>query len=89
MQVLSSLKAVLVRATVSKTMQVKAQWGGICSSLSQETMLRKVMMDISVPQPTGGPPARGLEECRCPPQVGRRQVEVVSPWPAAVLRPFL
>ena len=31
----------------------------------QETMLRKVMMDIAVPEPTGGPPATGLEECRC------------------------
>ena len=49
-QVLSGLKAILVRGTVSKTMQ--------------ETRLRKVMMDIAVPEPTGGPPATGLEECR-------------------------
>ena len=49
-QVLADLKGILVRGTVSKTMQ--------------ETMLRKVMMDIAVPEPTGGPPATGLEECR-------------------------
>ena len=49
-QVLADLKGILVRGTVSKTMQ--------------ETMLRKVMMDIAVPEPTGGPPAKGLEECR-------------------------
>ena len=29
-------------------------------------MIRKVMMDISVPQMTGGPPASGVEECQCP-----------------------
>ena len=49
-KVLADLKGILVRGTVSKTMQ--------------ETMLRKVMMDIAVPEPTGGPPATGLEECR-------------------------
>ena len=29
-------------------------------------MIRKAMMDISVPQNTGGPPANGVEECECP-----------------------
>ena len=29
-------------------------------------MIRKVMMDISVPQMTGGPIASGVEECQCP-----------------------
>ena len=30
------------------------------------TFIRKVMMDIAVPQVTGGPLATGIEECRCP-----------------------
>ena len=29
-------------------------------------MIQKAMMDISVPQNTGGPPASGVEECECP-----------------------
>ena len=29
-------------------------------------MIRKVMMDIAIPQKTGGPLATGIEECQCP-----------------------
>ena len=29
-------------------------------------MIKKAMMDISVPENTGGPPAEGVEECECP-----------------------
>ena len=31
-----------------------------------EVMIKKAMMDISVPENTGGPPAEGVEECECP-----------------------
>lgn len=31
-----------------------------------ETAIRKTMMDIGVPQMTGGPMVEGAEECRCP-----------------------
>ena len=31
-----------------------------------ETFLKKVTIDIAVPQNTGGPPATGAEECHCP-----------------------
>ena len=41
-----------MRATVGKEME--------------EAMIRKVMMDISIPEMTGGPPASGIEECECP-----------------------
>lgn len=32
------------------------------------SMIRKVMMDIAVPQETGGPLASSVEECACPPE---------------------
>lgn len=31
-----------------------------------ETYIRKTMLDIAVPQMTGGPLVQGAEECRCP-----------------------
>ena len=31
-----------------------------------ETRIRKTMLDIAVPQMTGGPMVVGSEECRCP-----------------------
>eukprot|EP00092_Neocalanus_flemingeri_P030526 GFUD01033144.1.p1 GENE.GFUD01033144.1~~GFUD01033144.1.p1 ORF type:complete len:1379 (+),score=380.56 GFUD01033144.1:81-4217(+) len=51
-KVLSNIESLLVRTTISREMD--------------EAMIRKVMMDISVPQNTGGPPASGVEECQCP-----------------------
>ena len=32
----------------------------------EEARIRKVMMDISIPEMTGGPRATGVEECECP-----------------------
>merc|ERR1719150_9986 len=52
MEVLSDIESILVRSSVSNTMEM--------------SMIRKVMMDIAVPQMTGGPPAE-VEECLCPP----------------------
>ena len=49
----SLLQSILVRATVTAS--------------TTESFLRKVMMDIAVPQLTGGPLVAGAEECRCPP----------------------
>ena len=37
------------------------------TSSTEESFLRKVMLDIAVPQLTGGPLVSGAEECRCPP----------------------
>jgi len=51
--VLSNIEEILVRSSVSKGMSM--------------SMLRKVMMDIAVPQMTGGPQADTVEECVCPP----------------------
>ncbi len=34
---------------------------------TMETAIRKAMLDIAVPQMTGGPLVSGAEECRCPP----------------------
>ena len=47
------LQSVLVRGSVSEG--------------TVETGLRKTMLDIGVPQMTGGPLVEGAEECRCPP----------------------
>ena len=44
----------MVRSSVSNSMKM--------------SMIRKVMMDIAVPQMTGGPAADTVEECVCPPQ---------------------
>ena len=52
LNVLSNIETILVRATVAKDMD--------------EASIKKVSMDIAVPQMTGGPPAFGAEECRCP-----------------------
>jgi len=53
LKVLSNIEAILVRATVARDMD--------------STSIKKVAMDIAVPQLTGGPPTSGAEECRCPP----------------------
>ena len=45
-------QAILVRATTAEGMD--------------ETRIRKTMLDIAVPQMTGGPMVVGSEECRCP-----------------------
>ena len=47
------LQSVLVRGSVSEG--------------TVETGLRKTMLDIGVPQMTGGPLVEEAEECRCPP----------------------
>ena len=52
LRVLSSIEAILVRATVCRDMERAA--------------ISRVNMDIAVGQETGGPPAVGAEECRCP-----------------------
>jgi len=52
LKVLSNIETILVRATVARDMD--------------EASIKKVSMDIAVPQMTGGPPASGAEECRCP-----------------------
>ena len=41
-------------------------------------MMRKVMMDIAVPQMTGGPLASSVEECVCPPQYSGASCEECS-----------
>jgi laminin alpha 3/5 len=48
-----AVQSILVRATVTAS--------------TEESFLRKVMMDIAVAQVTGGPLVAGAEECRCPP----------------------
>ena len=53
LRVLSSIEAILVRATVCRDME--------------RTSISRANMDIAVAQQTGGPPAVGAEECRCPP----------------------
>ena len=53
LRVLSSIDTILVRASVARNMETAA--------------ISRVNMDIAVPQATGGPPALGAEECRCPP----------------------
>ena len=53
LKVLSNIEALLVRATVARDME--------------STSIKKVAMDIAVPQMTGGPPTTRAEECRCPP----------------------
>jgi len=52
LKILSNIEAILVRATVTRDMD--------------STSIKKVAMDIAVPQETGGPPTSGAEECRCP-----------------------
>merc|ERR1740128_1375711 len=52
LQALSNIQAILVRATTAEGMD--------------ETRIRKTMLDIAVPQMTGGPMVVGSEECRCP-----------------------
>ena len=42
------------------------------------SMMRKVMMDIAVPQMTGGPLASSVEECVCPPQYSGASCEECS-----------
>ena len=41
-------------------------------------MMRKVMMDIAVPQMTGGPLASSVEECVCPPEYSGASCEQCS-----------
>jgi len=53
LKVLSNIEALLVRATVARDME--------------STSIKKIAMDIAVPQMTGGPPTTRAEECRCPP----------------------
>ena len=42
------------------------------------SMMRKVMMDIAVPQMTGGPLASSVEECVCPPEYSGASCEECS-----------
>ena len=42
------------------------------------SMMRKVMMDIAVPQMTGGPLASSVEECVCPPEYSGASCEMCS-----------
>jgi len=53
LRILSNIESILVRATVARDMDTAS--------------IKKVAMDIAVPQMTGGPPTIGAEECRCPP----------------------
>ena len=65
LRVLSSIEAILVRATVCRDME--------------RTSISRVNMDIAVGQQTGGPPAVGAEECRCPPGYSGLSCEDCSP----------
>ena len=57
-------QSILVRSSVSNNMEM--------------SMMRKVMMDIAVPQMTGGPLASSVEECLCPPQYSGASCEECS-----------
>ena len=43
------------------------------------SMMRKVMMDIAVPQMTGGPLATSVEQCVCPPQFSGLSCQQCAP----------
>ena len=57
-------QSILVRSSVSNSMEM--------------SMMRKVMMDIAVPQMTGGPLASSVEECVCPPEYSGASCEQCS-----------
>ena len=57
-------QSILVRSSVSNSMEM--------------SMMRKVMMDIAVPQMTGGPLASSVEECVCPPEYSGASCEECS-----------
>ena len=57
-------QSILVRSSVSNNMEM--------------SMLRKVMMDIAVPEMTGGPLASSVEECVCPPEYSGASCEECS-----------